>query len=69
MQTASTIPALKGSKNSPSHIFYNHGQFDTAMKIKRLIEDVIGYPVNAYQFQEPQTDPSMMMVFTEKKFK
>lgn len=69
MQTASTIPALKGSKNSPSHIFYNHGQFDTAMKIKRLIEEVIGYPVNAYQFQEPQTDPSMMMVFTEKNLR
>ena len=66
MQTASTISALKGSKNSPSHIFYNHGDFDKAMSIKRLIEDVIGLPVNAYQFQEPQTDPSMMMVFTEK---
>ncbi len=66
MQTASTIPALKGSRNSPSHIFYNHGDFDKAMSIKRLIDDVIGYPVNAYQFQDPQTDPSMMMVFTEK---
>ena len=66
MQTASTIPALKGSKNSPSHIFYNHGDFDKAMTIKRLIDEVIGYPVNAYQFQDPQTDPSMMMVFTEK---
>jgi len=66
MQTASTVPALKGSRNSPSHIFYNHGDFNKAMGIKRLIDDVIGYPVNAYQFQDPQTDPSMMMVFTEK---
>jgi len=66
MQTASTVPALQGSRNSPSHIFYNHGDFNKAMSIKRLIDDVIGSPVNAYQFQDPQTDPSMMMVFTEK---
>ncbi|MEH6443921.1 MAG: hypothetical protein V7784_08485 [Oceanospirillaceae bacterium] len=66
MQTAATIPALEGSKNSPSHIFFNHGDLDKAMKIKSLIEEVIGHPVNAYQFHEPQINPSMMMVFTEK---
>ncbi|MFT5708138.1 MAG: hypothetical protein ACI9ES_002440 [Oceanospirillaceae bacterium] len=67
MQIAATIPALKGSKNSPSHIFFNHGDLDKAMKIKSLIEQVIGHSVNAYQFHEPQTNPSMMMVFTEKE--
>ncbi len=65
MQLATTVDALKGSEKSPSHIFFNRSEMERAMKIKKLIEEVIGYPVNAYRFHEEQTDPSMMMVFTE----
>lgn len=65
MQLAMSVDALKGSENSPSHIFFNRSEMDKAMKIKKLIEEVIGYPVNAYRFHEEQADPSMMMVFTE----
>ena len=65
MQLAMSVDALKGSEKSPSHIFFNRSEMDKAMKIKKLIEEVIGYPVNAYRFHEEQTDPSMMMVFTE----
>ncbi|NQZ30036.1 MAG: hypothetical protein HRU06_02130 [Oceanospirillaceae bacterium] len=64
MQPAANEPALTGSKKSPSHIFFNRSEIDKAMKIKSLIEDVIGKSVNAYRFHEEQTDPSMMMVFT-----
>jgi len=63
--TAASLPALKGSAKSPSHIFFNHGQLARAMKIKALIESVVGSSVNAYRFHEPQTDPSMLMVFTD----
>ncbi|NRA20826.1 MAG: hypothetical protein HRU05_10145 [Oceanospirillaceae bacterium] len=65
MEKAESVPALNGTKRSPSHIFFNRSDMDKAMKIKLLIEEVIGKSVNAYRFQEPQTDPSMMMVFTE----
>lgn len=65
LQTAASEPALKGSRNSPSHIFFNRGELSKAMQIKSLIEGVIGYPVNAYRFHNEQTDPSMMMVFTD----
>lgn len=65
MQPAASEPALKGSKNSPSHLFFNRSDINTAMQIKSLIEEVIGKPVNAYRFHEYQTDPAMMMVFTE----
>lgn len=67
MQLATSLEALKGSEKSPSHIFFNRSEIDKAMGIKKLIEEVIGYPVNAYRFHEEQTDPSMMMVFTEHK--
>ncbi len=65
MKKASTVPALTGSKNSPSHIFFNRSEVGKAMKIKSLIEEVIGSSVNAYRFHEEQKNPSMMMVFTE----
>lgn len=65
MQLAQSVEALKGSEKSPSHIFFNRSEIDKAMKIKKLIEEVIGYPVNSYRFHEEQQDPSMMMVFTE----
>lgn len=65
LHTAASEPALKGSRNSPSHIFFNRGELSKAMQIKSLIEDVVGYPVNAYRFHNSQTDPSMMMVFTD----
>ncbi len=63
---AATIPALKSSKNTPNHIFFNRSEFDKAMKIKAMIEKVLGHTVNAYRFHEQQQNPSMMMVFTEK---
>ncbi|EPJ52909.1 MAG: hypothetical protein OFPI_12210 [Osedax symbiont Rs2] len=65
MQPAASAPALKGSKNSPSHIFFNRSDIGKAMSLKLDIEAVIGKSVNAYRFHEEQTDPSMMMVFTE----
>lgn len=65
MQLATSVDALKGSEKSPSHIFFNRSEIDKAMGIKQLIEEVIGFPVNAYRFHEEQSDPSMMMVFTE----
>ena len=65
MQPAATVPALEGSKNSPSHIFFNRSDIAKAMSLKLDIEAVIGKSVNAYRFHEEQTDPSMMMVFTE----
>ena len=65
MQPAASQPALKGSKNSPSHIFFNRSEINKAMSLKTDIEAVIGKSVNAYRFHEEQTDPSMMMVFTE----
>ena len=65
VQKASTVAALAGSENSPSHIFYNRSEIDKAMKIKRMIEKLLGHAVNAYRFHEEQHDPSMMLVFTE----
>jgi len=62
---AASLPALKGSEKSPSHIFFNRSEIQRAMKIKALIEGVVGSAVNAYRFHEPQTDPSMLMVFTD----
>ena len=65
MQPAASEPALKGSKDSPSHIFFNRSEIGKAMDLKSDIEAVIGMSVNAYRFHEEQTDPSMMMVFTD----
>ena len=67
MQPAAKIPALNGSRITPSHIFYHHEDFSKAMEIKQLIEKVLGYPVNAYRFREYLSDDSMMMVFTEAR--
>lgn len=61
MLPATSEPALKGSINSPSHIFFNRSEIDKTMNLKT----VIGKSVNAYRFHEEQTNPSMMMVFTE----
>jgi len=65
VETAASLPALKGSEKSPSHIFFNRSEIQRAMKIKGLIEGVVGTAVNAYRFHEPQADPSMLMVFTD----
>ena len=62
---AASLPALKGSEKSPSHIFFNRSEIQRAMKLKALIEGAVGSSVNAYRFHEPQTDPSMLIVFTD----
>ena len=67
MQPATVIPALNASKKTPSHLFYHQEDFAKAMEIKKLIEKVLGYPVNAYRFREYLSDDSMMMVFTEAR--
>jgi len=66
MLAASSIEALEASRTSPSYIYFNQAQFKQAMQIKQKIEQVIGYPVNAYRYQDVQTSPAMMMVFTEE---
>jgi hypothetical protein len=66
MLPASNIEELEASRTSPSYIYFNQAQFKQAMGIKQKIEKVIGYPVNAYRYQNAQTSPAMMMVFTEE---
>jgi len=66
MLAANSIEALEASRTSPSYIYFNQAQFKQAMAIKQKIEKVIGYPVNAYRYQDEQTSPAMMMVFTEE---
>ena len=65
MIPASTNEALRASRSTPSHIFFNHDEFMQAMGIKSSIEKVLGFPVNAYKFPISQSAPSMMMVFTD----
>jgi hypothetical protein len=65
MHRASSIEELEASRTSPSYIYFNQAQFKQAMGIKQTIEKVIGYPVNAYRYQNAQVSPAMMMVFTE----
>jgi len=67
MQPSTKIPALNASRKTPSHLFYHQEDFSKAMEIKKLIEKVLGYPVNAYRFREYLSDDSMMMVFTEAR--
>jgi hypothetical protein len=65
-KAASTLKSLKSAKFSPSHIFYNHEDMIQAMGIKKKIEKIVGYPVNAYKFHVSQSSPSMMIVFTDQ---
>ncbi|NRA21755.1 MAG: hypothetical protein HRU05_14850 [Oceanospirillaceae bacterium] len=65
MYPASSLEELSAFRYSPNRMYFNHDEFTQAMKIKTSMEDVLGYPVNAYKFIVSQSSPSLMIVFTE----
>jgi hypothetical protein len=67
MFPAESLKETKLSRNEISHIFYNHDELIQAIGIKKSIESIFNYPINAYKFSVSQSSPSMMIILTDKK--
>lgn len=65
MLPAQSLEGLDAFRYSANRMFFNTEELSKAMSIKKSIETVLGYPLNAYRFQVSQSSPSMMIVFTE----